>query len=104
VAPSSHAKGLATRRSILIDTAVCFAAPAIVRAANLMPVRSLLFILDANHTGYCERLLFQALRGDLRCGSMTTWLNGKIVSETEALRILGAQLGDAASPSQNHSS
>jgi hypothetical protein len=79
---------LISRRSILIDAAVSVAAPAIVRAANLMPVHCFLLPPEPQYAGYCERLLFQALRGNLRSGRMTTWLGGKIVSETEALRIV----------------
>jgi len=88
MAPVSFHNGLVSRRSILTDTAVLLAAPAIVRAAKLMPIRRLLLPLEPRDPGYCERLLFQALRSDLRSGQMTTRLSGKIISEKEALRIV----------------
>jgi hypothetical protein len=84
----SFHKGLVSRRSILIDAAVSVCAPAIVRIANLMPVRNLPLPFGPQYAGYCERLLFQALDGDLRSGQMNTHLNGKLVSETEAQRIV----------------
>src|SRR5690348_16693934 len=82
------APSLITRRTILVDTAGSLAAPAIVRSANLMPTCRLLVPIEPQYAGYVERLLFQALQGDLRAGQMTSWLGGKIVSEKEAVRIV----------------
>ena len=98
MAPVSFHNGLVSRRSILTDTAVLLAAPAIVRAAKLMPISRLLLPLEPRCAGYVERLLFQSLRGDLRCGQMTTWLQGEIVSEKEALRIVSCAQGHGFLP------
>jgi hypothetical protein len=81
--------GLITRRSILIGAAASLlCAPAIVRATNLMPVRRLPFPYGPQYAGYCERVMFHMLESNLRTGKMTTRLNGEIVSEAEARRIV----------------
>src|ERR1700730_457285 len=89
-APNSlSGHSLITRRSIFIGVAASLlCAPAIVRATNLMPVRRLPFPFGPQSVGYWERLLFQALDGDLRSGNMNTHLNGKIISETDARPIV----------------
>jgi hypothetical protein len=38
--------------------------------------------------GYCQRLLYHCLAANLRTGCMTTILNGSIVSEPAARRIV----------------
>src|ERR1700681_605451 len=76
------------RRSIIGAAAALVCAPAIVRATNLMPVRRLPFPFGPQYAGYCERLFFQSLDGDLRSGKMNTHLNGKIVPEIDARRIV----------------
>jgi len=88
-APNDQYDHQMTRRGIIIGAAaslVC--APAIVRATNLMPVRRLPFPFGPQYAGYCERMFFQWLDGDLRSGKMNTHLNGKIVAETDARRIV----------------
>lgn len=78
-----------TRRGIFIGAAASLlCAPAIVRTTNLMPVRRLSFPFGPQYAGYCERLLFHALERNLRTGKMNTYLNGEIVSESEARRIV----------------
>ena len=80
---------LITRRSIFIGAAASLlCAPAIVRATNLMPVRRLPFPFGPQYAGYCERLMFHALETNLRAGKMSTYLNGEIVSESDARRIV----------------
>jgi hypothetical protein len=78
-----------TRRGIFIGAAVSLVcAPAIVRATSLMPIRRSLFPVGPQHAGYCERLYFHTLEGDLRSGKMSTNLNGEIVSESSARRTV----------------
>ena len=58
---------LITRRSILIGAAASLiCAPAIVRAANLMPVRRLPFPFGRQYAGFLERLYFHTLEGSLQ--------------------------------------
>lgn len=80
---------LITRRSIFIGAAASLlCAPAIVRAANLMPVRRLPFPYGPQYAGFVERLYFHALESNLRSGKMTTRVNGEVVSESDARRIV----------------
>ena len=80
---------LITRRSIFIGAAASLIfAPAIVRVASLMPVRRLPPPFGPQYAGYCERLMYQALNSNLRTGRMSTVLNGKIISEVDARRIV----------------
>jgi hypothetical protein len=54
---------LITRRSTLIGAAASLlCAPAIVRAANLMPVRRLPFPYGPRYAGYCEAYCFTLSR------------------------------------------
>jgi hypothetical protein len=85
---SSH-EGLITRRSIFIGAAASLlCAPAIVRAASLMPVRRLRVPTRPRYAGFCERLMYQSLDSNLRAGQMSTVLNGQIVSEADARRMV----------------
>ena len=60
-------RDLITRRSILIwGAAMLLCAPAIVRSANLMPVRRLSFAFGPQHAGFLERLYFHALERRLQ--------------------------------------
>jgi hypothetical protein len=87
--PISHHDSLITRRTIFFGAAASLmCASAIVRATNLMPMRRLPFPFGPQYAGYCERLFFQALEGDLRSGKMNTHLNGKIVPEADARRVV----------------
>jgi hypothetical protein len=63
-------------------------APAIVRAASLMPVRGLIMPIERPWAGFCERLFFHSLACDLEAGRMRTVLNGSVVCEADARRIV----------------
>ena len=80
IAPIPHQQpSLITRRSIIRGAAVSLIfAPAVVRAASLMPVRGLRLPVERQYAGFVERLYFRALDSDLRVGQMRTHLNGKI--------------------------
>jgi len=84
-----------TRRSILIGAAASLiCAPAIVRAASLMPVRGLpLQFLNPeflNRLGqFYRRCFYHSLDSDLRAGrAMSTVSNGTIISVAEAHRMV----------------
>ena len=85
-APTFHQRqSLITRRSTFRGAAAALiCAPAIVRAASLMPVRRLPLPFGHQDAGFVERLYFHALDSDLRVGQMSTRLNGKIVSMANA--------------------
>ena len=86
---NNHHDSLITRRSIFIGaTASLICTPAIVRAASLMPVRSLRGPIGPQYAGFVERLFFHSLDKDLRTGRMSTVLNGNIVPEAEAGRLV----------------
>jgi hypothetical protein len=87
--PDHHRDSLVTRRSIFIGAAASLiCAPAIVRATSLMPVRRLPPPFGPQHAGFVERLMYQSLDSDLRAGRMNTILNGKIIPETDARRLV----------------
>lgn len=86
---SSQSSPLITRRNVFMGAgALLLCAPAIVRAASLMPVRSLILPTQRPWAGFCERVFYSALAGNLRDGRMRTNLNGKIVPEAEARRLV----------------
>ncbi len=88
-APISNHDSLMTRRSIFIGSAaLLICAPAIVRAASLMPVRRLRGPIGPQYAGFCERLFYHSLDSNLRAGQMSTVLNGKIISEADARRMV----------------
>jgi hypothetical protein len=61
---------LITRRSLFIGAAASLlCAPAIVRAANLMPVRRLPFPFGPQYAGYLERIFLHALEGSLQAAT-----------------------------------
>src|SRR6202171_5855334 len=79
-----------TRRSILIGAAASLiCAPAIVRAASLMPVRgSPLQFLNPEGQFY-RRCFYHSLDSDLRAGrAMTVRSNENIISVAEAQRMI----------------
>jgi hypothetical protein len=85
-----------TRRSIFIGAAAfLICAPAVVRAASLMPVRSLILPIERpfrlNALGeFYRRCFYHNLDFDLRTGrsmSMTVE-NGKIISVADARRMV----------------
>jgi hypothetical protein len=60
---------LITRRSIFVGAAASLlCAPAIVRAANLMPVRRLSFPYGPQYAGFVDRLFLHALESSLEAG------------------------------------
>jgi hypothetical protein len=60
---------LKTRRSILIGAAASLlSAPAIVRAASLMPVRRVSFPYGPQYAGFVDRLFLHGLENSLEAG------------------------------------
>ena len=89
MAPVLNHDSLITRRSIFIGAAASLiCAPAIVRAASLMPVRSLKGPIGPQYAGFCERLFYHSLDCGLRAGRISTVLNGKIIIEEDARRMV----------------
>jgi hypothetical protein len=93
--PGPHYDHLFTRRSIFVGAAVSLiCAPSIVRATSLMQVRGLILPIERplpigrQYAGFCERLMYQSLESNLRAGRMTTVLNGKIIPEADARRMV----------------
>ena len=87
--PSPHYDHLFTRRSIFVGAAVSLiCAPSIVRATSLMQVRERPLPIGRQYAGFCERLMYQSLDSNLRAGRMTTVLNGKIIPEADARRMV----------------
>jgi hypothetical protein len=93
--PGPHYDNQFTRRSILIGAAASLiCAPAIVRATSLMPIRDLILPIERplpigpQYAGFCERVMYHSLECNLRAGRMTTWVNGKIVPEVDARRMV----------------
>ena len=88
-APISDHEGLMTRRSIFIGAAASLlCAPAIVRATSLIPIRRLKVPIRPQYAGFCERLMYQSLDSNLRADEMSTVLNGKIIPEDNARRMV----------------
>jgi hypothetical protein len=69
-------------------TASLLCAPAIVRAASLMPVRRMRVRIAPQYAGFCERLMYQSLDSNWRADEMSTILNGKIIPEDNARRMV----------------
>jgi hypothetical protein len=87
--PISNHDSLITRRSIFIGSAaLLICGPAIVRAASLMPVRSLRGPIGPQYAGFCERLFYHSLDCSLRAGRISTVLNGKVIPEADARRMV----------------
>jgi hypothetical protein len=59
-----------------------------VQAASLMPVRRLRGPIGPQYAGFCERLFYHSLDSNLRAGRISTVLNGKIIIEEDARRIV----------------
>lgn len=78
-----------TRRNILIGAAASVMwTPAIVRATSLMPVHRLRLPIGPQYAEFCRRLFYHSLDSNLRTGSMCTVLNGKIIPEADARRMV----------------
>ena len=91
----SNHNGLITRRSIFIGAAASLIyAPAIVRAASLMPVRGLILPIKRPSPlsplgEFYRRCFYHSLESDLRAGrSMSTVIDGKIIFVAEARRMV----------------
>jgi len=81
--------GIPTRRSFLFTASATFVcAPTVVRAGTLKLACSLGLATDRPCAGFCERLMYQGLSRNLRTGRMTTRVNGKIIPEAEARRLV----------------
>ena len=88
-APISNHDDLIARRSMIISAAASLlCAPAIVRAARLMPVRRLRVRIAPQYAGFCERLMYQSLDRNLKAGRMSTVLNGEVISKDDARRMV----------------
>jgi hypothetical protein len=91
-APISNHDGLITRRSILIGAGSLLCAPAIVRAASLMPVRRPLPPFGPQYAGFVDRLYFHtldgSLRAGLRAGQTSIHFNGTIMPVAKARRLV----------------
>jgi len=78
-----------TRRSLLIGAAASLiCAPAIVRATSLMPVRNLPLQRWSPLGEFYRDCFYHSLDHGLRTGQMMASINGKIVSVTEARRMV----------------
>ncbi len=79
-----------TRRSVLLGAvASLICAPAIVRAASLMPMRGLPLQYLSPLGDFYRRCFYHSLESDLRAGrSMSTVIDGKIVSVAESRRMV----------------
>jgi hypothetical protein len=100
-APISNHDGLLSRRSIFIGAAASLlCAPAIVRAISLMPVRRLRGPIGPQYAGFCERLFYHSLDSNLRAGRIGTVLNGKIIIEEDARRIVAYARAQGWLPSE----
>jgi hypothetical protein len=75
-----------SRRSFLLGLAASsLPAPALVRVSSIMPVRCVL-LTETNRpsAGFAQRLLYNSLAAGLRRGHITTVLNGRVVTLSEA--------------------
>ena len=105
--PNHHNDSLITRRSVFIGAAASLiCAPAIVRAASLMPVRSLILPIESplrlDPLGeFYRRCFYRNLDFDLRTGrGMSTVENGKIISVADARRMVAYARAQGWLPTQ----
>jgi len=104
--PNHHNDSLITRRSIFIGAAASLiCAPAIVRAASLMPVRSLILPIERSSLNplgeFYRRCFYHNLDFDLRTGrGMSTVENGKIISVADARRMVAYARAQGWLPTQ----
>jgi len=92
IQPQKNAS-LITRRSIFIGAAASLIfAPAIVRAASLMPVRRLPPPFGPQYAGFCDRLwlhwLNNSLQSSLRAGKTSVDCNHTTMPLAKAQRIV----------------
>jgi hypothetical protein len=99
-----------TRRNILIGAAASLiSAPAIVRAASLMPVRGLrLQLLNPERKirtmgDWYQQCFYQNLKNQLRAGRAMTYrpIGGKIISVAEGHRIVAHARAEGWLPPYN---
>ena len=100
--PNHHNDSRITRRSVVIRAAASLiCAPAIVRAASLMPVRSLPLQFLSPLGEFYRRCFYHNLDFDLRTGrGMSTVENGKIISVADARRIVAHARAQGWLPTQ----
>lgn len=86
-------RGLITRRRIFVGAAASLlCAPAIVRVANLMPVRRLPFPYGPQYAGFVDRLFLHSIEGRLRAGRTIVEVGGhKIPVESARQTVAFAQ-------------
>jgi hypothetical protein len=71
-----------------------------------MPIRVLILPIERplpigpQYAGFCERLMYHSLENNLRAGRMTTNVNGKIVSEADARRMVAYARAQGWLPAQ----
>jgi hypothetical protein len=53
-----------------------------------MPVRRMRVRIAPQYAGFCERQMYQSLDRNLKAGRMSTVLNGEVVSEDDARRMV----------------
>jgi len=100
--PNHHNDSRITRRSVVIRAAASLiCAPAIVRAASLMPVRSLPLQFLSPLGEFYRRCFYHNLDFDLRTGrGMSTVENGKIISVADARRMVAYARAQGWLPTQ----
>ena len=100
--PNHHNDSLITRRSVFIGAAASLiCAPAIVRAASLMPVRGLPLQFLSPLGEFYRRCFYHNFDFDLRTGrSMSTVENGKIISVADARRMVAYARAQGWLPTQ----
>jgi hypothetical protein len=91
--PDNDQSGLITRRSIFIGAAASLiCAPAIVRVANLMPVRKLPFPYGPQYAGYVDRLFLHSIEGSLQaCRTIVEVVGHKIPVDSAQQTVAFAQ-------------
>ena len=100
--PNHHNDSRITRRSVVIRAAASLiCAPAIVRAASLMPVRGLPLQVLSPLGEFYRRCFYHNLDFDLRTGrGMSTVENGKIISVADARRMVAYARAQGRLPTQ----
>jgi hypothetical protein len=87
--PDNQSPPLSRRNVLLGLAASSLPTPAIVRMNSIMPVRRVL-LTETNRpwAGYVERLFYNSLAAGLRRGHITTVLNGRVPTFSEAERFV----------------
>lgn len=82
--PEEHA----SRRQFLVGAGSLLAAPAVVEACRIMPVRAPIVALRRYECGLVWRLAINSVENGLLNGELTTVINGGVVSERRAYGIV----------------